>query len=77
MTGNQRGVVTRLEHLALPGFHKVWCALHQLDLHVQSCVIKHYNDEYYSLLTGVIGYLRRQLNLIEEMNSECPRVADT
>ena len=40
MTGNQRGVVTRLEHLALPGFHKVWCALHQLDLHVQSCVIK-------------------------------------
>lgn len=77
MTGNQRGVVTRLENDAFPGFYKVWCALHQLDLRVQSCVTKYYNDEYYSSLTGVIGYLRRQYNLIEEMNSKCPKVADT
>ncbi len=77
MTGNQRGVVTRLERVALPGFHKVWCALHQLNLRVQSCVTTYYNDEYYSSLTGVIGYLRRQFNLIEEMNSKCQMVADT
>ena len=77
MTGNQHGVVTREERVALPGFHKVWRTLHQLDSHVQSCVIKYYNNEYYFLLTGVIGYLQRQFNLIEEMNSECPRVADT
>mmetsp|Transcript_16076 Transcript_16076/g.22893 ORF Transcript_16076/g.22893 Transcript_16076/m.22893 type:complete len:170 (+) Transcript_16076:701-1210(+) len=77
MVGNQCGVGTRLENIVLPGFYKVWCALHQLDLCVQSCVTKYYNDDYYSIMTGVIGYFRWQQNLVEEMKSKCPKVADT
>ena len=77
MTGNQRGLATRLEQVALPGFHRVWCALHQLDLVVQKAVLNFFNDDFYSTLTGIIGYLRRQQNLIEEMGAKCPKVGGT
>ena len=65
MVGSQRGAVSRLEEIASEGFYRVWCTLHQLDLCVQSCVTKYFNDDFYSSLTRLIGYLRRQYNLIE------------
>jgi hypothetical protein len=34
-------------------------------------------DEFYTTLTGLIGHLRRQQNLIAEMSSTCPIVAST
>ena len=78
MTGRHRGVVTRIQSEALPeGFYRIWCALHQLDIVVQNCVTKYFNDDFYVELTGLIGYLRRQQNLIQRMKTKCPKVADT
>ena len=34
-------------------------------------------EQFYSTLTGLIGHLRRQQNLITEMRSTCPKVATT
>lgn len=78
MTGCHRGVVTRIQNEALPeGFYRIWCSLHQLDIVVQTCVTKYFNDDFYSGLTGLIGYLRRQQNLVQRMKTKCPKVADT
>ena len=78
MTGRHRGVVTKIQNSVLPeGFYCIWCALHQLDIVVQQCVTKYFNDDFYSGLTGLIGYLRRQQSLVQRMKMKCPKVADT
>ena len=38
---------------------------------------KSFNDDVYGELTGLIGYLRHQQNLIQETKANCPKVADT
>jgi hypothetical protein len=35
------------------------------------------DDNWYSTLTALIGYLRRQINLVKEMGSKCPKAAMT
>jgi hypothetical protein len=35
------------------------------------------DEQFYSSLTGLISYLRRQQNLIAEMKTQAPKVADT
>lgn len=77
MTGRFAGAVTRLEQVALPGFVRIWCGAHQLDLIIQSCFQGVYNEGFYGVLTALIGYLRRQQNLIADMRSTCPKVAST
>ena len=65
MTGRHRGVVTKIQNSALPiGFYHIWCAMHQLDIVVQNSVTTYFNNDFYSGLTGLIGYLRRQQNLV-------------
>ena len=74
MTGSHQGVVTRIQNEALPeGFYCIWCSLHQLDIVVQTCVTKYFNDDFYSGLTGLIAYLRCQQNLIQRMKTKCPK----
>ena len=78
MTGLERGVVTRIQNAALPqGFYRIWCALHQLDLVVQKSMKIFSDTPFYSTLTALIAYLRRQQNFIQEIKSKCPKVADT
>lgn len=78
MTGRHRGAVTRIQNAVLPyGFYRIWCALHQLDVVIQKCVLEYFCDDFYSTLTGLIGYLRRQQNLVQAMKKKCPKVADT
>jgi hypothetical protein len=36
MTGRVSGVATRFEQVAKPGFFRIWCGLHQLDLVLQA-----------------------------------------
>jgi hypothetical protein len=36
MTGRHQGVITRIYRVAKPGFMRVWCGAHQLDLCMQS-----------------------------------------
>ena len=78
MTGRDKGVVTEIQKVASKeGFYRVWCLLHQLDIVIQLSITKFFNDNFYGKLTGLIGYLRRQQNLIREMKAKCPKVADT
>ena len=78
MIGRHRGSATKIQNSALSGgFYRVWCVLHQLDIVVQKCANTYFNDDFYSGLTRFIVYLRRQQNLIQNMASKCPKVADT
>jgi hypothetical protein len=74
MTGKHQGVVTRIEQEVNHQMYRIWCGLHQLDL-----VMKHaYRDlkdgELLSIMYAITGYLRRQQNLIADMQSTCPKL---
>jgi hypothetical protein len=75
MTGRINGVVTKIQ-AASDGkdIWRVWCALHQIDLVVQDAYKRLLNGDFIDNLVTVIGYLRRQQNLICEMGSTCPKL---
>jgi branched-subunit amino acid transport protein len=78
MTGRVAGVVTRLDNAMHDACQltRIWCGAHQLDLvmeHIMSNVVK---ERFFSILTGFITHLTRQLNLIAEMKTTCPRVVN-
>lgn len=80
MLGCVQGIVTRVaarvddEGCKLMRF---WCGAHQLDLVVQKAAVSYCDSTFYSTLTGLIGHLRRQQNLVSEMRSKCPAVSKT
>ncbi len=71
------GLVTRFERLALPGFIRIWCGAHQLDLFMQEFFKALLQEQFYSTLTAFIGYLRRQQNLISDMKTQAKNLQDT
>jgi hypothetical protein len=77
MTGRVTGVATQFDEEADGDVVRVWCALHQLDLVVQAEFKKLHDDEFVTILTGLVSYLRRQFNLITRMKSTCPKFMDT
>jgi hypothetical protein len=77
LTGRLSGAVTLLTADRFPGIFRIWCGAHQLDLVIQNLMSHLCRDEFYTTLTGLIGHLRRQQNLIAEMSSTCPAVAST
>jgi hypothetical protein len=77
MTERHSGAVTRLVEGTLPGFYRIWCAAHQLDLVIQSVIASLCEDTFYETVTGLISHLRRQQKLVAEMKSTCPTVAST
>ena len=77
MTGAFSGVVTRLQKLALPGLYRIWCCAHQMDLVVQKAIAFLCDKNFVSSVMGITGHLRRQVNLISEMQSKCPRFVNT
>ena len=77
MTGRVQGVATRFERVAKPGFFRLWCGLHQLDIHLQRFFKNLLDEQFYSHLTTLISYLRRQQNLIKDMGTKAKKVADT
>lgn len=77
MTGQVKGVATQFLSVTKPGFIRVWCGLHQLDLVMQDAFKTIMNSEFYAFLVGLIGYLRRQQNLIAQMKTKVPLLADT
>ena len=60
-----------------PGFIRIWCGAHQLDIVLQDAYTHFGNETFYINLTAAIGYLRRQQNLVKDMRSQAPKVADT
>jgi hypothetical protein len=77
MTGCVQGTVTRLEREAHHHLFRIWCGAHQLDLVVKKAFNKLCNEEFLRITTGVTGHLRRQQNLIAEMDSACPTFVST
>ena len=78
MTGRLQGFATRVEIAAVsPGLIRVWCALHQLDLVMQAFYKAVMSEQWYTFLVGLVGYLRRQQNLVTKMTTQCPLVSDT
>lgn len=80
MTGRVRGIVSRVGECVADAGHcltRFWCGAHQLDLVVSATVASFCDQNWYSTLTALIGYLRRQQNLVNEMRSKCPKVATT
>ena len=75
MTGRLNGLATLFQR-AVDGddMIRIWCGLHQLDLIVQAAYRKLYNNDFIELLTGLIGYLRRQQNLITQMGTTCQKL---
>jgi hypothetical protein len=76
MTGHNQGVITRILRVAKPGFMRVWCAAHQLDLCMQSFYLA-IPDSFYSRFTLLVAYLRRQQNFISDERSQCPLICNT
>jgi hypothetical protein len=76
VTGRHQGVITRIHRVAKPGFMRVWCGAHQLDLCMQSFYLA-IPDMFYSTFTLLVAYLRRQQNFISEERSQCPLTCNT
>jgi hypothetical protein len=76
MTGRPLGFATRLGQCTNANLIRIWFGLHQLDLFKMLVFKKALDEEFYSVLTTVIGHLCRQQNLITSMRSTCPLIAD-
>jgi hypothetical protein len=76
MTGRHQGVITRIHRVANPGFMRVWCGAHQLDLYMQSFYLA-IPEMFSSTFTSLVAYLRRQLNFISDERSQCPLICST
>ena len=77
MTGRIAVVAMLFKQAALPGFYRIWCGLHQLDLKLRSFYEDLMNEQFVSLLTALIRYLLRQQNLINDMGTTCRTLAET
>ena len=75
MTGRFSGCVTRFQNAAKPGFIRVWCGAHQLNIVLQDVYVHFGDDEFHGVLVSIISYIRRQQNLISEIKTACPKIA--
>ncbi len=76
MTRRLSGFVTRIQNVVKPNFMRMWCLLHQIDIIMQK-VYKRAGCNFYKTLTSIISFLRRQKNLVEEMQTICPNLSAT
>jgi len=77
MTGHISGLVTHLSNVSSPGFVRIWCSLHQIDLVMQQIFQKVDSKRFYPVLTGMISHLRWQKTLIDRLKSMCPALSGT
>ena len=75
MTGLHVSLLTLLDLATGPNFIRVWCGEHQLDLFMAEVYGELLKDDFFPILTALIGYLRRQQNLVARMKATCPKVA--
>jgi hypothetical protein len=75
MTGSQAGWQSRLQ-VSSTGktFYRIWCGAHQLDLIDKGAIsaLKEIGSEWHAKLHQLIGILRKQYSLIEEMGTKSP-----
>lgn len=77
MTRWIQGVMTRIAAKSQLELFRSWCGLHQFNLLMQRIYSANLGEELYSTLTGVVGHLRHQENVITEMCTTCPEADDT
>ena len=77
MTGPIQNLATRVQKVVIPGFVRVWCCSHQLDLVMKEVFSKLCDYWFLKSLTALIGHLRRQKNFTKNLISQCPRFAET
>lgn len=74
MTGRLGGMATLLEKEASFMVHRTWCLLHQIDLIAKDCLSSLFEGEFMTLVNKIAATLRRQENLIMEMQATCPKM---
>ena len=57
ITGRISVVLTRFQNIAKPGFIRIWCGSHQLEIVLQSAYSKFGNEPFYTQLMDLISYL--------------------
>jgi hypothetical protein len=78
MTGSRSGLATRIQNVASPGFMRVWCAAHQLNLALKRGLSSLPSADpqmgigldFFSVLNKLIAYFRRQSSFISEMKTK-------
>jgi hypothetical protein len=63
MLGRVRGIVSRIAERSGRTLIRFWCGAHQFDLVVSEVVQAFCDENWYSTLTALIGYLRRQMGI--------------
>jgi hypothetical protein len=71
-----QGVITWIHRVENPGFMRVWCGAHQLDLCMQSFYLA-IPDTFYSTFTLLVAYFRRQQNFISDELIQCHLICNT
>lgn len=73
--GKFNGAVTHISNSIEKDYPKpiiIWCILHQLDIVMKDVQNEVRNGEWIEKLTDMVGHLRKQYSLINEMKSTCP-----
>lgn len=70
MTGRISGTATRLSNEVHSNVFRVWCGAHQLDLVVKKALRNLCGKDFLDMLKGVTNHLRRQQNLVQDMNND-------
>lgn len=74
MTGKNFGLATKIGEVAGDGFYRIWCAAHQLDQVVQKLTNTLLDENFFSVLQRMTGYLRRQKTLKLPIGFKCPNL---
>ena len=69
--------VTRLEREAQYKLYRIWCGIHQLDLVMNHVYGDLENGKFNQIMHQLTGYLRHQYNLINDMQTTCPKATET
>ena len=78
MTDRVAGVVTCLDNATHDACHLtwIWCGAHQLDLVMEDIMSNIVKEQFFSVMTGFIAHITRQMNLISEMQTTYPWVVN-
>ncbi len=73
MTGRISGTATRLSSEVHSHMFRIWCGAHQLDLVVKKALRNLCGEDFMGVLKGVTSHLRKQQNLIQDMNKDAAK----
>lgn len=75
-TGRRQGVLSRMQNVAKPGFMRVLSDAHQLDIGMKAFYLD-VSESFYSNITTIAAYLRRQKSFMSQERLQCAVVCYT